>query len=484
MLFRGRTVGLFVMVAVVSTALVTVTVADRYLLPSDEPEKETKIQADRTQGGLTQKEFDKLNAILTLIDTKFYREVDRSELIDGAARGMLSALEDPYTVYMEQETAEHFTESIEGSFTGIGAEVTLQDGKVVVVSPMKDSPAQRAGIHPKDVLLSVNGESLEGLNLSEAVAKIRGPKGTKAKLVVQREGLSVPLQLILIRDDIDQETIYSRMMPGDVGVIEIRQFAMNSRERFEEELLALEEQGMQSLLVDVRSNPGGVLPVVASIAQLFIEKGKPIVQVEDRNGVREQTLSKGGGKPYPIGVLINKGSASASEVLAAALKESAGAVLFGETSFGKGTVQVSYDKATGDGTLIKMTIAKWLTPSGAWVNEEGVKPDLEIAQPEYFSVARISRSEVLKMDMISEDVRSLQVMLSALGYGLDRKDGYFSEETEQALMAFQRTAKLPASGEADIATVEALELQVIGLITDSANDRQMEEALQRMRARD
>jgi len=482
MLFRGRTVGLFVIIAVVSTALVTVTVADRYLLPGDEPGDAAELRQDAGKNGLTQEEFDKLNAIFELVDTKFYREVDRAKLVDGAARGMLSALEDPYTVYMEEATAEHFMEAIEGSFSGIGAEVTMQDGKVVVVSAMKDSPAERAGIHPKDVLLSVNGESLEGLDLSEAVAKIRGPKGTKAKLVVQRVGMAEPIQLILIRDDIDQETIFSRMAPEGVGVIEIRQFAMNSLERFEEELTALEEQGMRSLLIDVRSNPGGVLPVVASIAQLFIEKGKPIVQVEDRNGGREETLSKGGGKPYPVGVLINKGSASASEVLAAALKESAGAVLIGETSFGKGTVQVNYNKATGDGSTVKMTIAKWLTPNGEWVNETGVKPDIEVAQPDYFSVARIARDETLKRDMIGEDVRSLQVMLKGLGYAPDRDDGYFSEATEAALKAFQGAAKLPVTGAADDATVEALERQVIELIADSANDRQMEEAIQHMQA--
>jgi carboxyl-terminal processing protease len=353
----------------------------------------------------------------------------------------------------------------------------LRDGKVTVESAIKGSPAERAGVLPNDVLLTANDEKLEGLKLNDAVAKIRGPKGTKVKLEIQRAGVSKPIHLTIIRDDVDYETVYAKLRSDGIGVIEIRQFSLNTADRFTEELAQLEKQGMKGLVIDVRGNPGGVLPVVVSIAQTFIPKGQPIVQVEDRSGNREKTLSKGGGKSYPIAVLMNNGSASASEVLAGALKEEAHAVLVGEKSFGKGTVQVSYDKVMDDGSLVKMTIAKWLTPLGNWVNEKGLEPDIKVLPPDYYTVARLSKSKTLVRDMIDEDIRSLQIMLAALGFETDRKDGYFSEVTEKSVKAFQKQAALPVTGKVDKTTAEKLEEKIVQKIQDDKNDTQLADAV-------
>lgn len=482
MFFRGRTVAIFILIAVMGSVLVTLTVADRLLTVPELQELTGGTETPTAGNGLSGKEIDKLNAVFKLIDDGFYRDVDRDRLVDGAITGMVSALQDPYSVYMDDEEARQLSESIEGSFSGIGAELTVEDGKIVVLSAMKDSPAERAGLRAQDVLLTVNGESLAGLDLSAAVAKIRGPKGTKAKLTVQRKGVNRPMQLILVRDAIDLETVSAQMLPGGIGKIEIRLFSLSTPDRFQEELRALEEQGLQALLIDVRDNPGGVLPAAVSIAQTFVERGKPIVFKEDRTGKRQQTLSKGSAKPYPVGVLINKGSASASEVLAGALKESAGALLVGEASFGKGTVQTSDYEATGDGSLVKMTVAKWLTPSGAWVQDKGIVPNVVAAQPDYFSVARISKTDTLRRDMVDEDVRGLQVMLDALGYKPGRKDGYFSPETEAAVRAFQAAAGLPATGRADAKTAEELEERIVERIMDEANDAQLVKAVERLQA--
>jgi carboxyl-terminal processing protease len=389
---------------------------------------------------------------------------------------MMAALDDPYSVYMEKDVAQQFSETIEGSFSGIGASVTMRDGKVTVESAIKASPAEKAGVQSNDVIVSVNGESLAGLKLNDAVAKIRGPKGTKVNLVIQRAGVSKPIQLIIVRDDVDYETVFAHLRDDGIGVIEIRQFSLKTADRFAEELAKLEKQGMKGLVIDVRNNPGGVLPIVVSVAQQFVPEGKPIVQVEDRTGHREQTLSKGKGKPYPVAVLINKGSASASEVLAGALKEEAKAVLVGETSFGKGTVQVSYDKALGDGSLLKMTIAKWLTPLGNWVNEKGLKPDVEVAPPDYYTVPRLSKTKTLVRDTIDEDVRSMQIMLAGLGYKIDRKDGYFSEATETRVKEFQKSAGLPVTGKVDKTTAEKLEEKLVQKIRDEKNDVQLAKA--------
>ncbi|PZD97867.1 peptidase S41 [Paenibacillus sambharensis] len=475
--FRGRTVVVYVLIAMVSTALITLTAADRWLLREDAKLSGAAGAIDGLTS-LSSKEIDKLNKVFSLVQSKYYTSVEREDMVDGAIQGMLSSLGDPYTSYMEASDATRFSESIEGSFSGIGAEVTLKDGKVVIMSAMKGSPAERAGLHAKDVVLSADGEPLAGLELSEAVAKIRGPKGTKVKLAIQREGVSQPLELVLIRDDIDVETIQSEMLENGVGYIEIRQFSVNSAERFAEELQSLEEQGMKALVIDVRSNPGGVLPVVVTIAQHFIEEGKTIVQVEDRKGEREKTLSKGGGKEYPIAVLINKGSASASEVLAGALRESAGAVVVGETSYGKGTVQVSYDKLLGDGSLVKLTIAKWLTPDGNWVNEKGLEPDKAVSQPDYYTVARIPRDVTLVPESNGEAVKSLQVMLDALGYEPDRKDGYFSPSTAEALKRFQKDAGITPTGDGDPKTTELLEQKLLEKIISGEQDIQLEEAVQ------
>ncbi|WP_270167820.1 S41 family peptidase [Paenibacillus sp. SYP-B4298] len=476
MKFKGRTVLVFILLTMASSVLVTLVLADRLVLDGSRG-LASAVPSVNGQG-LTKQEEDKLSAVLSLIETKYYKDVDRGKVVDGAINGMMAALDDPYSAYMEKETATHFTESIEGSFSGIGAEVTMEGGNIVIVSPIKDSPAERAGLMPKDVLLSVNGESLSGLQLNEAVAKIRGPKGTKAKVQIRRAGVDQPISLVLVRDDIDVETVYAKLLEDGVGLIEIRQFSMNTGERFLEELEGLEKKGLKGLVIDVRNNPGGVLPIVVSIAQPFIKKGEPIVMIEEKGGAREQTLSKGNGRSYPIVVLTNKGSASASEVLAGALRERAGAVIVGETSYGKGTVQVSYNKVLGDGSLVKMTIAKWLTPDGNWVHEKGITPDVEVLPPDYYSAPRLSKQTVLEQDMLSEEIRSMQLMLGGLGYQVDRKDGYFSKQTAEAVKAFQRAEGLSVTGKLDKASAEKLEQQLILFVRNEKNDVQLIKAIE------
>lgn len=431
--------------------------------------------------GLQEKESWKLGTALSLIESNYYEAVDRDKLIDGAVNGMMEALGDPYSNYMGKETAEKFEESIEGSFSGIGAEVSSDNGKVVVVSPIKGAPAEKAGIQAKDIILSVNGESLDGLELNDAVAKIRGPKGSKATLKVQRTGSAVPLEFVITRDDVKLETVYATMEKDGVGVIEVTQFSMNTAERFKEELASLEKQGMKGLVIDVRNDPGGVLQRVIEMAELFVPKGKAIVQVDEKGKPLDIYNSKGSSKDYPVVVLMNKGSASASEILAGALQQSAGAKLIGENSFGKGTVQTSFEKELGDGSLLKITIAKWLTPDGTWIHGKGIKPDIAVAQPDYFSVAPINKSVTLQYNMNSSDVKSAQTMLDGLGYKPGRKDGYFDTGTKNAVKKFQTASKLKATGIIDAKTAESLELALIKVIQDPANDNQRNKGIEEVR---
>ena len=437
------------------------------------------LLASITGSSQQKNELKKIETAMDLISKNYYKDVDRTKLIDGAINGMMESLGDPYSNYMGQETAAQFEESIEGSFTGIGAEVSSQDGNVVVVSPIKGSPAEKAGIRAKDIIMSVNGESLQGLELNKAVNKIRGPKGSSAKVQVKRAGSIEPIEFTIIRDDIDLETVYAHMEDGGIGVINITQFSLNTGERFKEELAKLEKQNMKGLIIDVRNDPGGVLQVVIDIAEQFVPKGKVIVQVEDKNGKKEQSKSNGSSKPYPITVLMNKGSASASEILAGALQQSAGATLVGENSFGKGTVQTSYDKQMGDGSLLKITIAKWLTPNGDWIHEKGIKPDIAVNQPEYFSVAPINKEKLpLKYDSNNVDVKSVQTMLRGLDFKPDRVDGYYDQKTEEAVKAFQKEKGIQVTGQIDEKTAESLEAALIERIANPQYDAQLKRAIE------
>ncbi|AOZ93272.1 S41 family peptidase [Paenibacillus crassostreae] len=435
------------------------------------------LLASITSGGLKAEETRKIGAAIDLIEGNYYKDIERSALVDGAINGMMEALSDPYSTYMGQETAQQFEESIEGSFSGIGAEVSMEDGNVVVVSPIKGSPAEKAGIRSKDILLSVNGESLAGLELNAAVAKIRGVKGSTASIEVKRNGVAEPIKYAIVRDDVALETVNASLRKDGIGMIEITQFSLNTAERFKEELTNLEKQGMKGLVIDVRNNPGGVLSVVIDITQQFVPKGELIVQVEDKNGKREKSFSKGSSKSYPITLLMNKGSASASEILAGALQQSADVVLVGENSFGKGTVQTSFDRQLGDGSLLKITIAKWLTPDGTWIHEEGIKPDIAVSQPDYFMVAPINKEKTLQFNKNSDDVKSAQVMLDGLGYKPGRVDGYFDVGTQKAVKTFQTSQKIKANGIIDSKTAEALEKVLIEHIQDPLNDTQLKQGI-------
>lgn len=476
MVFKGRTVLVFLLLGMLASSYMTWVIADSSLL--DRKAEPAAAGAQQAASSLTSQDVNKLSTAYSLIHSRFLNEVDHDKVVNGAIHGMLAALDDPFTTYMDQNEAQQFNESISSSFQGIGAEVSLEDGRVMIVSPIKGSPAEKAGLQANDVIVSVNGEKLEGLSLSQAVMKIRGPKGSEAKLGIVRSGTAEPVEVIVVRDDIPFETVNGEMVNDAIGKIEIRQFSQNTAKRFREEYEKLSAKGMKGLIIDVRNNPGGLLPEVVDIGKYFVEKGKPIVQIENREGKRIPTLSDNG-NPYklPTAVLINKGSASASEILAGVFKEAAGGKLVGTTTFGKGTVQVTFEQEMGDGSNIKMTTYKWLTPDGNWIHKKGIDPDINVEQPEYFKVAPFSKKTALKADMTGDDVKSLQTMLAGLGFDPERKDGYFSAQTAAALKQYQSQSGLPATGEADTATMNKLEKDIVNRIKDTSSDNQLKEAV-------
>lgn len=421
----------------------------------------------------------KVNQAYELILSRYVERVDSDTLVEGAIQGMLTVLDDPYSVYMNKETAQQFNQTLESSFEGIGAEVGMVDGKIVIIAPFKNSPAEKAGLKPNDEIVKIDGKSVEGLDLSKATLKIRGKKGTKVSLEIERKGLKEPLTISVKRDEIPLETIHASVKKQDgkkVGYLEITSFSQDTASDFKEELTSLEKKGIEGLIIDVRGNPGGLLVSVEDILKEFVTKEKPIIQIEERNGKKERhfsTLTEK--KEYPVAVLINKGSASASEILAGALKEAAGYQLIGETTFGKGTVQQAVPM--GDGSNIKLTLYKWLTPNGNWIHKKGIKPDVEIKQPPIFDTHPLQIDEPLKEDMNNEQVKNAQEILDGLGFTPGRTDGYFSAETSTAVKAFQQNHDLQPTGKIDAKTAAKLEEEVIKEMKKEKNDIQMQTAL-------
>lgn len=423
----------------------------------------------------------KLEQAYQLIKSNYIHNVDDQKLIDGAIEGMMNALGDPYSTYMSPEQAQQFKADLKSSFSGIGAEVTLRNGRVTVVSPIKGSPAEKAGIRPEDQIIKVNNINLEGMDINEAVSKIRGPKGSKAHLEILRPGVSDVLKITVVRDEISIETVEAEMMQDGIGRITISQFAEDTAKDFAKKLKELEEQGLKGLVIDVRGNPGGILPVVLEICEILLPENKVVLMTEDNEGNRTKYKTKEGkAKPYPITVLIDKGSASASEILAAALKEVGGYKLVGETTFGKGTVQTTEEFS--DGSNIKLTMMKWLTPDGNWVDQnggtKGIKPDVNVKYPDFVQAVPPQPGKVLKRDDNSTDVKNMQLVLDALGYNPGRTDGYFNDQTENALKAFQKAKGLPQTGQLDEQTQVRLQEAFLALYKDPKNDVQLQTAIQ------
>ncbi|HZG70139.1 MAG TPA: S41 family peptidase [Chondromyces sp.] len=424
-------------------------------------------------------ELHKVQTAYDLISAKYVEKVDREKLVEGAIEGMLSSLDDPYSVYMDAETVNQFNDTLDSSFEGIGAEITVIDGKLIIVAPFKNSPAEDAGLKPNDQIISIDGKKVSGLNLYDATKKIRGEKGSTVKLGIMREGVSKPIELKVKRDEIPLETVNAKIKQENsqsIGYIEITSFSERTGRDFKAKLASLEEKDIKGLIIDVRGNPGGLLTSVEEILKELVTANKPYLQIEERTGKKVPYFTeRKQSKPYPITVLIDKGSASASEILAGSLKEAEGYTVIGEKSFGKGTVQQAVP--LGDGSNIKLTTFKWLTPNGNWIHRKGIEPNIEIRQPDYFHVHPLQIEKTLKLEDNNDQVKNAQEMLEGLGYGPGRTDGYFNKQTEKAVRAFQMQNSLKATGQIDTKTAEVLEGRLIESIQDDRNDLQLQTAL-------
>ncbi|WP_019243055.1 MULTISPECIES: S41 family peptidase [Bacillus] len=441
--------------------------------------KNDKLKQEPTTNKDDQLELVKVEQVYQLIKEHYIEKMTDDDLITGAIEGMVAKLKDPYSVYMDKEAANQFRESLDSSFEGIGTEIGVEDDKIIIVSPYKNSPAEEAGLKAKDEILSVNDESVQGLNVQDVSVKIRGKKGSKVKLEIKRPGVTKILTFEIIRDTIPIETVHSKIKEESgekLGYIEITQFSSETAADFKRQLKVLEVKDIKGLIIDVRGNPGGLLSSVDEIVSELIINEKPYLQIERRNGEHEKLFSKlKEKKPYNIAVLIDNGSASASEILAAALQEAGGYELIGDKTYGKGTVQQAVK--LDDGSNIKLTLAKWLTPDGNWIHKTGIEPTIAIKQPKLFNTQAINIEKTLKRDMTGDQIQHAQDILRVLGYEPGRNDGYFDLKTEIAVKAFQNNSGVKATGKIDVKTARLLEQKVSSKMKDDDNDLQLRTAL-------
>lgn len=312
----------------------------------------------------------------------FQDNIDRQTLEYGAIKGFVASLGDPYTYFMDPEENQEFNEIIEGSFQGIGAEVAVgNDGEILIVAPLEGTPAKKAGLLPQDVVVQIDNVSTLGMTLDEAITRIRGKKGTTVTLSIKRESLDEPIKVSIIRDVIPIPTLEWELRENrEIAYVQIFNFSDGLSEEFASAAGRILTSGASKIIIDLRGNPGGLLDEAIKVGGWFIERGETITSERAGNGQTTDYTSKGNAKlkGFPVAVLINQGSASASEILAGALKVKNNALLIGEQTFGKGTVQIL--KPFPDKSSLRFTTSQWLLPSGQSINEEGLAPDILVPQ--------------------------------------------------------------------------------------------------------
>jgi carboxyl-terminal processing protease len=326
------------------------------------------------------KQFEIFWEAWNFIEKEYYRQpIDRARLIQGAIKGMLAALNDQYAAYLDASSTRIERANLDGVIEGIGATVELKGGRHTIIAPVEDSPAARAGMRSGDVILKVDGKEIGNLSLAEAVALIRGPAGTKVKLTIIRpdDPEGQPVELELTRARIEIESVSGKMVADGIGYVRVRVFGTQTGPQLARTLREMRARRVLGLIIDLRDNPGGYLSSAVDVASQFLKEGSVVV-IEERDGTRRPTVARSGGlaTDMTLAVLVNRGSASGAEIVAGALRDHNRAVLIGEPTFGKGSVQLPKDLS--DGSSVRVTVATWLTPSGKQIQGHGLVPNIEV----------------------------------------------------------------------------------------------------------
>ncbi len=426
--------------------------------------------------------LDYLDVILEIIDKYYVEEIDADILIEGAFKGVFDEL-DPYSSYYNAEDYKRYGENTEGEFGGVGITVTKdsETDYIKIVSPIEGTPGDAAGLEANDLIIAVNGNSLQGVSLEDAVRIMRGEPGTKLRLSILKEGRMEPVDVDLTREIIEIHPVNYEIREDHISYLRLKQFNANSAEDFREavEVIAA-NKSVEGLVIDLRNNPGGRLDEVVEIADLFLEVGDPIVQIDYR--AYEDNIIEAEEAPIyqgPMAVLINAGSASASEILSGALQDHGLATIVGVNSFGKGTVQSVIDLQNETG--MKITIAQYLTANGNPVNEIGIKPDVEISVDSTYAVAPenfapMTEEKDYVFGEVGLNVYGAQQRLKHLGYDLE-VDGVFGDAMRTQLTRFQNDYTIEESGKLDSKTCTALSMAIENPQEMEGVDRQLEKAI-------
>jgi len=319
---------------------------------------------------------EQFREIRSILESSFNGDLNDEKQAEGALRGYVASLGDPYTVYLNASEAEELSNDLAGQLSGIGVEVGLKNDRLTVIAPIDETPAAKAGIRAGDVIATIDGQSTSELTLDEAVKKIRGEKGTEVKLTVVREG-EEPKELAITRDQIQVSSVKYEIKDGDVGYIRVRRFGDDTDTAIRNAAADLAKQGVTKIVLDLRDNPGGYLNSAVTVSSEFLADGV-VVEERGRHMESKQLVANPGGNltNAKLVILINEGSASASEITAGALKDNGRAILVGEKTYGKGSVQEV--KQLSNGAQLKVTVAGWFTPKGVNISKEGIKPDIEV----------------------------------------------------------------------------------------------------------
>ena len=427
---------------------------------------------------------EKFSYILNIMSNKWFFAKDDPEIVehvmDKAFYGMTSNEEvDPHTTYMSADEIEEFTHNINMDFVGIGVQFFNAKDYSIVKKVFKNSPAEQAGVMAGDIIYKVDGVEIAGKTSDEIVNLVQGKENTKVTIEFIRQG--EPVTLDIIRAQINATT-FGEMVSEDIGYLEIYQFGNSTSDEVNEYLRSMSEQGLKKLIIDVRDNGGGYLDALEHILNYLLPSNTLIMQQEYSNGSIDLSRTTKGEYTNidEIVILINENTASASEVMTMALKEQRDDVtVVGTKSYGKGTVQIT--QSFKDGSAIKYTTSKWLSPSGVWVNKEGIEPDVLVELPTVITTPYGSMEEgsILEVDSVNVNTASAQLSLEFLGYTIDRIDGYFNEVTKEAIKSFQSDHSIEVTGVLDSNTFEAIYSAVsLELSMNKLRDNQYQKALE------
>jgi carboxyl-terminal processing protease len=339
----------------------------------------------------TYEELKTFSEVLTQVQKSYVDDTKVKDLVQGAIRGMLSTL-DPHSAYMTPEMYKEMQVETKGEFGGVGIQIGVKENRLAVIAPIEGTPAYRAGVKAGDFIIKVNDETTKDLTLTDAVQKMRGPKGSKVNLTIQREGIPDPLQFTLVRDTIKIESVKSKVL-DTIGYVRLTQFQESTGRDLSKVLKQFKEQNLQSTILDLRNNPGGLLTAAVEVSEQFLPGGKLVVYTKGRESKKDEWIAKGKDQmdDSPMIVLVNEGSASASEIVAGALQDYGRAVIVGTTSFGKGSVQTILP--LGDGSGLRLTTAKYYTPKGRSIQSTGITPDIVVKPQPPSTVAKAGETK-------------------------------------------------------------------------------------------